>query len=65
MREAINETISLIKPVTREIKKFLIEVRIFKKNATIEVRIAKIPILIETMTFLTADIKPRKNVLMA
>ena len=44
--EAINEAISLIKPFTREVIKFFIDVITPKKNAAMEERMAKIPFLI-------------------
>src|SRR3972149_11554216 len=63
LKEALIEAINLAKPVIREIKNFLIEVRIFEKNAVMEVRIVKIPVLIEPRSFLMAvnSIRGKEN----
>lgn len=61
LREVINEAISLAKPVTREVKNLLIEVRRFEKRETTETKSATKPFLTATGIFLTAE----KNFLMA
>ena len=48
-----------------EIIKFFMDVITLEKKVTIDVRTATIPFLIEIKIFLTANIKPRKNALMA
>ena len=48
-----------------EMVKFFTDAITLEKKVTIDVRTATIPFLIEIKIFLTADIIPRKNDLMA
>ena len=63
LKEAIIEAINLVKAVISETKNFLIEDRIFKKKAAMEVRIAVKPALAATGIFLMAEAASTKNFL--
>ena len=63
-KEVTTAVMKFIKPVITEATSFTVKDRIFEKNAVIEVRIVRIPVLMETMALVTADITLVTNVAM-
>ena len=61
----MTKAISLAKPVTREMKNFLIEARSFKKKVATETRIATKPVLMEIVVLAMTDMILLKSVVMA